>query len=452
MERTSTMCKTKIIATMGPSCEDKATFKKLVESGLSVARMNLSHGDHDVIRERFKMINEVRDELKKPVAVLMDTRGPEIRTKNFVDGKVQLTAGETITVKNGDEDGDATQFSITYPTLYKDVKPGGTILIDDGLIELEVLEIEGTDIKCLIKNGGIVKNRKGINVPNVSLKMPPLTPADQDDLIFGIGLGMDFVAASFIRNKEDVIYVRELLDNNGASHVHIISKIENQEGIDNIDEIIECSDGIMVARGDLGVETPPENIPMIQKMIIEKCKHARVPVITATQMLDSMMNNPRPTRAEVSDVANAIYDGTDVIMLSGETAAGAYPVEAVKMMRNIAVKTESNYPHTGEFKKFSTAKHKSVTTGVSFAAVNTALYLEASAILCPTYSGRTARIISKLRPSTDIIATTVNPVAQRQIEHAVGRDTIACQAGDIHRAALLQIRRISQDGRQSQHR
>lgn len=409
------MSKTKIIATIGPSCEDKATFKKLVENGLSVARLNLSHGDHETIKQRIEMIDEVRNELNKPVAILMDTRGPEIRTRNFINGKVELKTGNTITLAYGEEDGDENRFCITYPTLHEDVKPGNIILIDDGLIELEVQSVDGPDITCLIKNGGIVKNRKGINVPDVNLQMPPLTPADEEDLVYGIGLGIDFVAASFIRSKADVDYIRELLANNGGADIHIISKIENQAGIDHIDEIMAASDGIMIARGDLGVETPPENIPLIQKMIIERCNKNGVPVITATQMLESMINNPRPTRAEVSDVANAIFDGTDVIMLSGETAAGAYPVESVRMMRSIAASAESQTGVSGIYKRALEYSAKNVTTAVSYAAVTTATQLDASAILCPTHSGRTARMISKLRPKMPIIATTVVPIVQRQM-------------------------------------
>jgi pyruvate kinase len=409
------MCKTKIICTLGPSSDNKETFKKLVENGLSVARLNLSHGDQDYIQKLIDIIKEVREEMNLPIAILMDTRGPEIRTKTFVDGKMTLFSGQEVTLCVGDFEGDSTRFCITYPILYQDVKPGNIILIDDGLIALEVLEVAGTDIICVVKNGGIVKNHKGINVPGVNVKLPAVTQRDEDDILFGIPRGIDFVAASFIRTKEDVQYIRNLLDANNGQHIQIVSKIESQSGVDHIDEIIDVSDAIMIARGDLGVETPPEAIPLIQKMIIRKCNQAEVPVITATQMLDSMIINPRPTRAEVSDVANAILDGTDVIMLSGETAAGAYPVEAVKTMREIAESVEPTIDHDTVYQRILDIKEKSVTNAVSHSTVSTAMYLNAAAILCPTYSGRTARMISMFRPKVPVVATTLNPVAQRQM-------------------------------------
>jgi pyruvate kinase len=318
------MNRTKIICTIGPACNKNVeTIIELIKNGLNVARLNLSHGDKTVYKKNINLVKTAREKLNVPVAILMDTRGPEIRTKNFVNGKVELLAGKEITICTGDFEGDENKFCITYPHLYKDVKKGNTILIDDGLIELEVKDIKDTSIICTVKNGGIVKNKKGINVPRVSIQLPAITEKDKEEIIFGIENGIDFVAASFIRKASDVLEVRKLLDNNGGSHIKIISKIESQEGVDNIDEIIEVSDAIMIARGDLGVETPTEMIPITQKMIIKKCNIAETPVITATQMLDSMISNPRPTRAEVSDVANAILDGTDAIMLSGETAAGA---------------------------------------------------------------------------------------------------------------------------------
>ena len=409
------MNKTKIICTLGPASDNKKVFTELVKNGLSVARLNLSHGDQDYLLKLINMIKEVREEQNVPVAILMDTRGPEIRTKKFVDGQVKLTAGKKVRLCLGDFEGTAEKFCITYEDLHKDVSVGSSILIDDGLIEVEVVAIEGTDIVCTVKNGGVVKNRKGINVPRVDVKLPAITEQDAKDILFGIEQGIDYLAASFIRTKEDVQYIRDLLDSNGGEHVHIISKIESQTGVDNIQEIIEVSNGIMVARGDLGVEMPAEEIPKIQKKIILMCNQSGIPVITATQMLDSMINNPRPTRAEVSDVANAIYDGTDTIMLSGETAAGAYPVEAVKTMRRIAIATEQDADYEMLYSRIYETLEQSVTNAVSFATCSTAKFLGAKAIICPTYSGKTARLISMFRPEAPIIAPTMNPVSQRQL-------------------------------------
>lgn len=409
------MNKTKIICTMGPSIEKKEVFMELAKNGLCVARMNLSHGSNDYRAGLIKMIKEVRDELNKPIALLMDTRGPEIRAKFFKDGKAMLETGKTVNLCLGDFEGTSEKFCINYPELYKDVKVGNIILVDDGLIELEVQAIENKEIVCLIKNGGYVKNRKGINCPSVDIKLPAITEADEKDILFGIEQGIDFLAASFIRTKGDVEYIRNFLDKNNGEHIQIISKIENQTGVDNIDEIIAVSDGVMVARGDLGVETPAAEIPKIQKHIIKKCNQAGIPVITATQMLDSMMNNPRPSRAEVSDVANAVFDGTDCIMLSGETAAGDYPIEAVKTMRAIADAMEADVDYKNIHTRLELSLEKSVTNAVSYATCTTAMSLDAAAIICPTYSGKTARLISMFRPEAPILAPTINPVAQRQL-------------------------------------
>jgi len=409
------MNKTKIICTIGPASDNKVTFTELVQNGLSVARLNLSHEDNDYRLGVINMIKEVREELAEPVALLFDTRGPEIRTKYFVDGKVKLVAGEEVRLCVGDFEGTAERFCITYPNLYKETSVGTTILLDDGLLDIKVTAIDGKEIVCEVVNGGILKNRKGINIPGKDVDLPILTADDEIDLIFGIEQGMDYVAASFIRNKADLLAIRAHLDNNGGEHVHIISKIESQTGVDNIMEIIEHSDGIMVARGDLGVELPAEEIPILQKAIIAKCNQSGVPVITATQMLESMCNNPRPTRAEVSDVANAIYDGTDAIMLSGETAAGDYPVEAVKTMKRVAIKTEAQADFESIYKKITVSLEKSVTNAVSYASCTTAKHLGATAIICPTFSGKTARLISMFRPEALIIAPTINPIAERQL-------------------------------------
>ncbi|MBN2222565.1 MAG: pyruvate kinase [Vallitaleaceae bacterium] len=407
------MNKTKIICTLGPASDNEQTFRELVLNGLSVVRLNLSHGDQEHYKTIIEMIKKVRTELNIPVAILMDTRGPEIRTKMFENGKVTLETGHTVTLCNDDFLGTAERFCITYPHLHKNVHIGSTVLIDDGLIELEVTAINGSEVICIVKNGGDVKNRKGINVPNICLDLPALTKKDENDILFGIQEGIDFVAASFIRKASDVEYIRNLLVANGGGHVQIISKIESQEGVDNIDSIISVSDAIMIARGDLGVETPPEHIPLTQKNIIRKCNMAEIPVITATQMLDSMINNPRPTRAEVSDVANAVLDGTDAIMLSGETAAGKYPVEAVRVMKRIAIAAEKTINYDSIFQRIVGTKEKSITNAVSFSSCSAAHQLHAKAIICPTYSGNTAKLISMFRPSVPIIATTSNAQAQR---------------------------------------
>ena len=336
------MKKTKIVCTIGPASESKDVFRQLVINGLDVARLNFSHGDHEEHGQRINTIKEVRWELNRPIAILLDTKGAEIRTGKFKDGEIELVEGQNFIITTRDVLGDNTISNVSYDGLPEDVGVGDTILIDDGLVGLKVKKIvNDTDIECIVENGGAVSNHKGVNVPNVKLNLPAVTEKDKSDIKFGIEKDVDFIAASFIRKASDVLAIREILENSDVHHIQIISKIENQEGLDNIDEIIRVSDGIMIARGDLGVEIPTEEIPLAQKEIIKKCNRAGKPVITATQMLDSMMRNPRPTRAEVTDVANAIFDGTDAIMLSGETAIGKYPVGAVKIMSDIAKRTES---------------------------------------------------------------------------------------------------------------
>lgn len=410
------MNRTKIICTIGPASDNPETIKELIKNGLRVARINLSHGDPEYYTENIKTIKAISEELNIPVAILMDTRGPEIRTKTFINKSITVKAGQEITLCNKDFKGDEKQFCITYPDLYKDVEPGNSILVDDGLIELEVLEVIDEKIKCIVKNGGVIKDKKGINVPGVSVNLPAITQKDKEDILLGIKLDIDYIAASFIRKAKDVLEIKKLLNDNGGQEIKVISKIESQEGVDNIDEIIDVSDAIMIARGDLGVETPTEDIPLTQKMIIKKCNLNEIPVITATQMLDSMIVNPRPTRAEVSDVANAVLDGTDAIMLSGETAAGSYPVEAVKAMRKIAMAAEKSLDHKQMFNHRKKLKKHSVTNAVSFSSCSTAMNLNAKAIICPTYSGRTARLISLFRPTVPIIASTANPKTQRQMQ------------------------------------
>ena len=411
------MRKTKIVCTMGPNTNSKEMMKKLVENGMDVARFNFSHGDHEEQKMRMDLLKEVRKELKVPVAILLDTKGPEIRTGELKDHKkVTLKENQTFVLTTSEVEGDNERVSITYKGLPQDVTAGGQILIDDGLICLEVQETTGTEIVCRVINGGELGEKKGINVPNVSIKLPNLTEKDKSDLLFGIEQGIDFVAASFIRNAEAIYEIKDLLRENGGEGIDVIAKIENAEGVENIDSIIDAADGVMVARGDLGVEIPASDVPHVQKIIIEKCNHKYKPVITATQMLDSMIRNPRPTRAEVSDVANAIYDGTDAVMLSGETAQGKYPVEAVQMMAKIAESSE-------QFLKFDMYRDtkallgkQNVSSAVGFAAVTMVERLNASCIVTPTMSGQTARVISNLRPSVPIYGVTPNERTRRKMQ------------------------------------
>ena len=349
--------RTKIVCTLGPASEKEEVLRELMKSGLNVCRMNFSHGSHEEHKGRMDLVKKLREELGQPTAILLDTKGPEIRTGQFDVPEVFLEEGQTFTVTMKDVMGNKDMCTVSYKGLANDVKAGDTILIDDGLVGLTVKEINGDDIVCEVQNSGIVKNHKGVNVPGVKVNLPAITEKDRSDIEFGIEQGIDFIAASFVRKVSDVLAIREILEENNADHIKIISKIENQEGVDNLDEIIAVSDGIMVARGDLGVEIPTEEIPVVQKQMIKKCNEAGKPVITATQMLDSMMRNPRPTRAEVTDVANAIYDGTDAIMLSGETAAGKYPVEAVRTMATIAKRAEE----TMKNKRDMINKSKNVT-------------------------------------------------------------------------------------------
>ena len=411
------MKKTKIICTMGPNTNDRNVMKALAENGMDIARFNFSHGDYEEHKMRLDMLKSIREETGLPIAAVLDTKGPEIRTGLLKDGKkVTLTEGQTFTLTTREIVGDSQMVYINYDGLNSDVTAGNRILIDDGLIELLVQEVNGTDIVCKVVNGGELGEKKGVNVPNVKIKLPALTEKDKADIQFGIEQGFDFIAASFIRTADAVREIRAILDEAG-SQIQIISKIENAEGIENMDAIIEASDGIMVARGDMGVEIPPEQVPHIQKTIIRKCNLACKPVITATQMLDSMIRNPRPTRAEVTDVANAVYDGTDAIMLSGETAMGKYPVEALKMMVQIAEETESHLDYSAyRERRISADNRKSISNAVCFSSVSTAHDLEAQAIIAPTISGFTARLLSKYRPSARIIGLSPSASAVRQMQ------------------------------------
>lgn len=415
--------RTKIVCTLGPASDKEDVLTQLVENGLNVCRFNFSHGSHEEHKVRLDLVKKVREKLNQPIAILLDTKGPEIRTGQFAEPEVLLEEGQKFTITMNDVIGTKEMCTVSYKDLAKDVVSGDTILIDDGLVGLRVEEVNGEDIICVVENSGIVKNHKGVNVPGVKINLPAITPKDRSDIEFGISQGIDFIAASFVRKASDVLAIREILEENNATDIQIISKIENQEGVDNLDEILEVSDGIMVARGDLGVEIPTEEIPVVQKMMIKRCNEVGKPVITATQMLDSMIRNPRPTRAEVTDVANAIYDGTDAIMLSGETAAGKYPVEAVKTMATIAKRTEQTLDYNKILKENS-KNNNTVTDAISHATCSTAVDLNASAIITSTSTGYTARMVSKFRPNCPIIATTNNEKVMRQLGLSWGVYTV----------------------------
>ncbi|RSL34290.1 pyruvate kinase [Salibacterium salarium] len=409
------MRKTKIVCTIGPASESPEMLRKLMEAGMNVARLNFSHGDFDEHKARIDAIREIADETGKNVGILLDTKGPEVRTHTMKDGAINLIEGQELIVTPDEVEGTEEKISVTYPGIADDLEPGKKILLDDGLIELEVLEVSGKNLRTKVLNNGELKNKKGVNLPNVKVNLPGITDKDAADIKFGIEQEVDFIAASFVRRPSDVLEIREILENHGAENTEIIPKIENQEGIDNIEDIIEVSDGLMVARGDLGVEIPPEDVPLVQKDLIKQCNTAAKPVITATQMLDSMQRNPRPTRAEASDVANAIFDGTDAIMLSGETAAGDYPVETVQTMSNIAIKAESSLKYETILSQRTKESDKSITNSISQSVSHTAYNLEASAILTATESGYTAKIVSKYRPESPVIAVTSNEPVYRKL-------------------------------------
>ncbi len=415
------MRKTKIICTLGPSTDQPGILDALIDAGMNVARFNFSHGDHEEQRKRFVELKRARNKAKKPIAALLDTKGPEIRVKDFKEGRVQLKKGQTFTLTSREIEGDASIVAITYPDLIRDVQPGNMILLDDGLIGLTVKEMTDTDIVCEVLNSGPVSNHKGINVPNVSLSMPFISPKDRADILFGIKYGFDFIAASFTRNADDILQIRKILEEENCRTIQIIAKIENKEGVDNIDKILEAADGIMIARGDMGVEIPLEELPSIQKKLIKKTVSAGKVVITATQMLDSMINNPRPTRAETTDVANAIYDGTSAIMLSGETAAGKYPVETLQTMIRIAEHAEEDIDYVNRFNHRTTKKDQNnITEAIAYATCSTAHDLDAAAIITVTKSGGTAHTIAKYRPACPIIGCATHPHVCRQLNLAWG--------------------------------
>lgn len=424
------MRKSKIICTIGPTSDETKVLESLMKNGMNTARLNFSHGCQEEHKKRIDNIKSVRESLKKQVAILLDTKGPEIRTGQFLNKEVMLEKGDRFTLTTRDVIGTDKVCSVSYKNLHNDVGINDTILVDDGLIELKVESIEENDINCLIVNSGLISNNKGVNVPNVNINLPALTERDASDIIFGIENDVDFIAASFVRKASDILEIRKVMEKNGGSNISLISKIENREAVKNIDEIIKLSDGIMIARGDLGVEIPAEEVPLVQKMIIEKCNFQGKFVITATQMLDSMMRNPRPTRAEASDVANAIFDGTDAIMLSGETANGKYPVESLITMRSIAEKTETALNYEENYIKHKKKEISNTTNAVSYSCTTAASELGASAIVAATQSGHTAKMISKYRPKCNIIASTPYEKVARQLSLVFGVVPIVAPESD----------------------
>ena len=423
------MKKTKVVCTMGPNTNDRELLKKLIENGMDVARFNFSHGDHEEQKSRMDLLKELRQELNTNTAILLDTKGPEIRTGVLKGGKrIMLKAGEQFTLTTEEIEGDESKVSITYEGLVQDVDAGRVILIDDGLIELKVVGKSEKEIFCEVINGGELGERKGVNVPNVAVRLPAITEKDKDDIRFGVEQGIDFIAASFVRNAECVLEIKAYLKELGAPYVPIIAKVENAEGIKNIDEIIRAADGVMVARGDLGVEIPAEEVPYLQKMIIQKCNMNFKTVITATQMLDSVMRNPRPTRAEVTDVANAVYDGTDAVMLSGETAQGKYPLEALQMMVHIIQNTEQHLDYEGMLEKTGGHLKSGVSSAIGYSSVLAASNLNAKCIITPSVSGATARVVSNLRPRQVILGVTPNERTLRRMSIYWGVKPIKSQA------------------------
>ena len=407
--------KTKIICTLGPAVDNEDMIRALIRTGMNAARFNFSHGSHEEHLNRLNLLKSVRDSMGRPVAAILDTKGPEIRIRSFETKSISLEAGDSFTLTTREVQGNGSLVSVTYPELHKEVSVGQEILIDDGLVALKVEEINGQDIRCVVENGGALSANKSINIPGVHIHLPALTEKDVSDIRFGVENDFDFIAASFVRRAADVQAVREVLDRFGGQAVRIIAKIENQEGVDNIDEILEAADGIMVARGDLGVEIPAAKVPILQKQIIRKGLQAGKPVITATQMLDSMMRNPRPTRAEVSDVANAVFDGTSCVMLSGETAGGKYPLEALTAMVNIVEEAEQSIHYWRQFEKRRVIPASNINDAITHTCCLTAKDLEAKAILAATNSGRTARMICRFRPACPVAALTMHEKVRRQL-------------------------------------
>ncbi len=436
--------KTKVVCTMGPACNNDETMKELILNGMNVARFNFSHGGHEEQKERFDRLVRVREELNMTVATLMDTKGPEIRLGIFENGKVELKDGDLFTLTSEEVVGTEQKASITYKNLKNDVRVGTTILINDGLIELKVEKVADPDIICRVVHGGIVSNKKGINVPGVDLSMPYLSDVDTKDILFAIKMGFDFIAASFVRTAEDVLAIRGLLDAMG-SDMKIIAKIENRQGVENLDEILKVSNGIMVARGDMGVEIPFEEVPHIQKDMIAKAKKMRKHVITATQMLESMINNPRPTRAEVADVANAVYDGTTAIMLSGETAAGKYPVEAVKTMTRIAIEAERNTNYAAHLESRGLDATDDLATAIAYAACTTAIQINAAAIVTVSITGSTCKKVAGLMPPMPIIGFSMREDVCRKMSLMWGVQSLYLEEKENEEELFADAVRISKE-------
>ena len=412
--------KTKIVCTMGPNLFEKDLVKPLILAGMDVARFNFSHDIHENHLKRYKEVCRLRDELGLPIATMLDTKGPEIRIGTFACKRVQLQAGQIFTLTTEEIEGDDERVSVSYKDLPKDVQPGSRILIDDGLVGMTVEHVTDTEVCCKVLNAGVISDRKGVNIPGAHLSMPFISQKDREDILFAIEHGFEFIAASFTRSAEDIMQIRHIMAEKNCDSIAIIAKIENMEGVENLEEILRVADGIMVARGDMGVEIPFEDVPGLQKRIIKDCVRAGKPVITATQMLDSMMKNPRPTRAEATDVANAIYDGTSAIMLSGETAAGAYPIEAVETMARIALKTEADINYVSRFATGNFNAKSDITAAISHATVTSAHDLKASAIITVTKGGGTARMISRYRPDCPIISCTTSETVYRQLNMSWG--------------------------------
>ena len=409
------MRRTKIICTLGPAVDNADMIRTLIEGGMDAARFNFSHGSHAEHLERLNRLKAIRDAMGRPVATILDTKGPEIRIRSFGEKSVTLETGDTFTLTTEEATGDRGRVSVTYPKLHEELAPGQQVLIDDGLVAIRVDRVEGTDIICTVENGGVLSANKSINIPGVHIQLPALTEKDVDDIRFGVENDFDFIAASFVRRAADVEAVRAALHDCGGDYVKIIAKVENQEGVDNLDEILDAADGIMVARGDLGVEIPAARVPILQKQMIRKGLLLGKPVITATQMLDSMMRNPRPTRAEVSDIANAVYDGTSCVMLSGETAGGKYPIEALRTMAGIIAEAEGTIDYWRQFEKRPTLPALNVNDAITHTCCLTARDLDAKAILTATVSGHSARMISRFRPACPVAALTMREKVRRQL-------------------------------------
>ena len=440
------MQRTKMIFTIGPASDNEETLRKFIQIGMSVARLNFSHGTHETHKEKINLIKKLRKELKSPTAIMLDIKGPKIRTHDFINDGVNLIEGQPFTIIcNKEILGDTDKCSVTYKDLYKDVKIGGTILVDDGLLNFRVDDIKGTNIICTVIVGGMIKNHKGVNVPNISINLPSITEKDKEDLIFGCEMGVDFVAASFVRKASDILEVRNILNENGGEHIQIIGKIESQEGVNNIDDILAVADGIMVARGDMGVEIPIERVPIIQKSIIRKCNEAGKVVITATQMLDSMIRNSIPTRAEACDICNAIFDGTDAIMLSGESASGAFPIEAAKTMARIAQETEKHIDYVYLNQRLREPAMGDFAEAISYSACRTSNVLNAKAIVAATTTGSTAKLISKYRPKCPIIAITPNEYVLRKLSLTFGIIPLLCKTFETTDDIISEARKVAKN-------